>query len=81
MNRPITCTACGLSFQTCANCLAHRAVIRSWEMHRYDNHTRRCLSEHDWAMMVLAEAMGIQEGNTSNRQEDVQESYNVTVSR
>ncbi len=32
-------------------------------------------------MMVLAEAMGIQEGNTSNRQEDVQESYNVTVSR
>jgi len=47
-------------------------VIRSWEMHRYDNHTRRCLSEHDWAMMVLAEAMGIQEADTSNRQEDVQ---------
>jgi len=81
MNRPITCTACGLSFQTWANWLEHRAVIRSWEMHRYDNHTRRCLSEHDWAMMVLAEAMGIQEGNTSSRQEDVQESYNVTVSR
>jgi len=81
MKRPITCTACGLSFATWPLWLEHRAVIRSWEMGKYDNHTRRCLSEHDWAMMVLAEAMGIQEGNTSNRQEDVQESYNVTVSR
>ncbi len=70
MNRPITCTACSLSFQTWANWLEHRAVIRSWEMGKYDNHTRRCLSEHDWAMMVLAEMMGIQEDDTSNRQED-----------
>jgi len=70
--RPITCTACHQSFQTWQNWLEHRAVIRPWEMHRYDYHTRRCLSEHDWAMMVLAEMQGIQEGNTSNRQEDVQ---------
>ncbi len=75
MKRPITCTACHQSFQMWQNWLEHRAVIRPWEMHRYDNHTRRCLSEHDWAMMVLAEAMGIQEGNTSNRQEDVQAQY------
>jgi hypothetical protein len=71
MNQPITCTACGQRFQTWQNWLEHRAVIQSWEMHKYDNHTRRCLSEHDWAMMVLAEAQGIQEGNLTNRQEDV----------
>lgn len=72
MNRPITCTACGLSFQTWANWLEHRAVIRPWEMHKHDNHTRRCLSEHDWAMMVLAEMMGIQENVATTGQEVVQ---------
>jgi hypothetical protein len=68
--RPIICTACNTPFRSWPDWLEHRAVIRSWEMHRYDNHTRRCLSEHDWAMMVLAEAQGVQEANLSNRQED-----------
>ncbi len=71
MKRPITCTACHQSFQTWANWLEHRAVIRSWEMGKYDNHTRRCLSEHDWAMMVLAEMQGIQESVATTGQEDV----------
>ncbi len=71
MKRPITCTACNQSFQTWANWLEHRAVIRPWEMGRYNNHTRRCLSEHDWAMMVLAEMQGIQESVASTGQEVV----------
>jgi hypothetical protein len=67
MNRPFTCTASGLPFQSFQNWREHRATIRSWEMHRHEEHTRRCLSPREWAMMVLAETMGMQETSSEHR--------------
>lgn len=59
--RPFTCTGCGEKFQSWQNWREHRAVIRSWEMPRHEEHTRRCLSPREWALLVLAECQGIQE--------------------
>ena len=53
---PIKCTACGQSFSDWQAWNEHREIIPAWRMPRYGNHTRRCMTAHEWAISVLMQA-------------------------